>query len=69
VAAVNLGVPLLPAMPSHLKYCHALDANFLQRALDRIQLGVLNDRFDLSHDLFEIQFTLPPLGFYADASQ
>src|ERR1022692_552595 len=50
-AAVNLGVALLSPMPPHLEHGHALHANLLQRALHRFQLGVLDDRFNLRHDV------------------
>jgi hypothetical protein len=39
-------------MPTHFEHRHSLDANLLQRVLHRFQLGVLNDRFDLSYVLF-----------------
>src|SRR5215468_5807580 len=50
-AAIDLGVSFLPSVPAHLDYCHALDADFLQCSLHCVQLGILNDCFDLRHDI------------------
>src|SRR3984885_11709926 len=50
-AAVNFGVALLPAMASHLNHRHTLDADLLQRGLHRFQFGILDDCFDLGHDV------------------
>src|SRR5580658_636059 len=50
-AAVNLGVPLLPSVAPHLNHRHALDANLVQRGLYGFQLGVLDDCFNLGHDV------------------
>jgi hypothetical protein len=51
-------VAFLPSMPSDLEHRHALDANFLQRAFHSFQLGVLDNRFNLRHDVVLI-FLLP----------
>ena len=48
-AAIELGVPLLPAEALDLDDGDALDADLVQRVLHLVELEGLDDRFDLLH--------------------
>ena len=47
--AVTLGVALLAAMAADLENGHALYTDLMERLFHRVQLGVLDDGFDLRH--------------------
>src|SRR5579875_1815017 len=49
MTAVDFGVPLLPPMAAHFAYGHSLDTDFVQRFLNCIQLGGLNNGFQFFH--------------------
>src|SRR5215469_7742322 len=49
VGPVDFGVPLLPAVPSHLHNRDSFGAGLRQRVLDLVELVGLNDRLDLFH--------------------
>src|ERR1700694_372584 len=48
-AAINLGVPLLPAVPAHIGNGHAFHAQFGQHFLHRFESGWLDNRFKFGH--------------------
>src|SRR5271169_17726 len=48
-ATIDLGVALLPPMPAHVGYSHAINPKFRQSFLDRLKSGGLNDRFKFGH--------------------
>ena len=48
-AAINFRVPFLPAKTLDLGDGHSLDAQFVERLLDFIQLERFDDRFDFFH--------------------
>jgi hypothetical protein len=48
-AAIELGVALLAAMAAGFENGHAFDACFEQRILDGVQLGRLENGFNLEH--------------------
>ena len=48
-AAVELGVSFLTAVPSRFQDGHAFNAGFEERVFDGVQLGGLEDGFDLLH--------------------
>ena len=48
-AAINFGVPFLPAKAFYLRHCHALDAEFGQGLFHFLEFEGLNDRFEFFH--------------------
>jgi len=59
---VELSVALLTSMTADFDYRHAFDSNFMERVFDGIKLGVLNNGFDLRHDLFLAEKNVRRLG-------
>jgi hypothetical protein len=41
-------------VPSGFENCHSFDAHFVQGILYRVELGDLNNRFNLSHRVFAL---------------